>query len=206
MSRYTWLDGQGTAHNAFPGSEFVRGKDAYFRPVWTESGPDGGIYIADLYRGIIQEKEWFPSEVTPELQAHYVEDYRKNKLGLWVDRYQRVKRWGMIKVHRHGRIYRLLPDGKPAGKLPHMLDETPAQLAAQLADPNGWWRDTAQMLIVSRGDKSARARAHGNDAAHRPQRAHSQPLRAARSRLIEKRNRPRRLAGQRTARAPNGRW
>ena len=155
MSRYTWQDGQGTAHNAFPGSEFIRGKDAYFRPVWTESGPDGGIYIADLYRGIIQEKEWFPSEVTPELQAHYVEDYRKNKLNMWVERYQRVKRWGMIKVHRHGRIYRLLPDGQPAGKLPHMLDETPVQLAAHLADPNGWWRDTAQMLIVSRGDKSA---------------------------------------------------
>lgn len=155
MSRYTWQDGKGTAHNAFPGSEFVRAKDAYFRPVWTESGPDGGIYIADLYRGIIQEKEWFPTEITPELKARYVEDYRKDKLGLWVDRYHRVKRWGMIKVHRHGRIYRLLPDNTPAGKLPRMLDETPAQLVAHLANPNGWWRDTAQMLLVSRGDKSA---------------------------------------------------
>lgn len=155
MTRYSWQDGKGTAHNAFPGSEFVRSKDAYFRPVWTESGPDGGIYIADLYRGIIQEKEWFPTEVSPELQARYVEDYRKNKLGIWVERYHRVKRWGMIKVHRHGRIYRLLPDGKPAGKLPRMLDETPVQLVAHLANPNGWWRDTAQMLIVSRGDQSA---------------------------------------------------
>ncbi len=155
MTRYTWEDGKGTAHNAFPGSEFVRAKDGYFRPVWTESGPDGGLYIADLYRGIIQEKEWFPTEVSPELKARYVEDYRKNKLALWVERYQRIKRWGMIKVHRHGRIYRLLPDGKSAGKLPHMLDETPTQLVAHLASPNGWWRDTAQMLIVSRGDKSA---------------------------------------------------
>jgi mono/diheme cytochrome c family protein len=155
MTRYAWKDGKGTAHNAFPGSEFVRSKDAYFRPVWTESGPDGGIYIADLYRGIIQEKEWFPTEVSPELQARYVEDYRKNKLGTWVERYHRVKRWGMIKVHRHGRIYRMLPDGKPAGKLPRMLDETPVQLVAHLASPNGWWRDTAQMLIVSRGDRAA---------------------------------------------------
>lgn len=155
MTKYAWKDGKGTAHNAFPGSEFVRSRDAYFRPVWTECGPDGGLYIADLYRGIIQEKEWFPTEVSPELRARYVEDYRKNKLELWVERYQRVKRWGMIKVHRHGRIYRLLPDGKPAGKLPRMLDETPAQLAAHLSNPNGWWRDTAQMLIVSRGDKSA---------------------------------------------------
>jgi mono/diheme cytochrome c family protein len=155
MTRYSWQDGKGTAHNAFPGSEFVRSKDAYFRPVWTECGPDGAIYIADLYRGIIQEKEWFPTAVTPELRARYVEDYRKNKLEVWVERYQRVKRWGMIKVHRHGRIYRLLPDGVKTGKLPRMLDESPAQLAAHLANPNGWWRDTAQMLIVSRGDKSA---------------------------------------------------
>jgi mono/diheme cytochrome c family protein len=155
MTRYSWQDGKGTAHNAFPGSEFVRSKDAYFRPVWTQCGPDGAIYIADLYRGIIQEKEWFPTAVTPELRARYVEDYRKNKLELWVERYHRVKRWGMIKVHRHGRIFRLLPDNKPAGQLPRMLDETPTQLVTHLANPNGWWRDTAQMLIVSRGDKSA---------------------------------------------------
>ncbi|MDB6134926.1 MAG: cytochrome [Verrucomicrobiales bacterium] len=157
MTRYSWQDGKGTAHNAFPGSEFVRSRDAYFRPVWTECGPDGGLYIADLYRGIIQEKEWFPTAVTPELRAHYVEDYRKNKLELWVERYERIKRWGMIKVHRHGRIYRLLPDGQSAAKLPRprMLDESSTELAAHLSNPGGWWRDTAQMLIVSRGGKSA---------------------------------------------------
>ena len=155
MTSYTWQDGKGTAHNAFPGSEFIRAKDAYFRPVWTESGPDGGLYVADLYRGIIQEKEWFPTVVTPELQDHFVEDYRKNKLVQWVERYERVKGWGMIKVHRHGRIYRLLPDNKPAGANPKMLDETPVELVRHLANPNGWWRDTAQMLIVSRGDQAA---------------------------------------------------
>lgn len=157
MTSYTWQDGQGTAHNAFPGSEFVRGKDAYFRPVWTDCGPDGGIYIADLYRGIIQEKEWFPTAVTPELRARYVEDYRKNKLELWVERYERVKHWGMIKVHRHGRIYRLLPDGTSAASLPkpRMLDESATELVSHLTNPSGWWRDTAQMLLVSRGDQSA---------------------------------------------------
>lgn len=155
MTRFTWKDGQGTAHNAFPGREFIRSTDAYFRPVWTESGPDGGLYIADLYRGIIQEKEWFPTEVTPELRARYVEDYRKNKLELWVERYHRVKRWGMTKVVRHGRIYRLMPNGQPRPAPPRMLDESPAELVAHLAHPNGWWRDTAQMLIVSRGDRSA---------------------------------------------------
>ncbi|HMJ89810.1 MAG TPA: cytochrome c, partial [Candidatus Acidoferrum sp.] len=61
----------------------------------------------------------------------------------------------MLKVFRHGRIYRLLPeDAKPAAA-PKMLDETPEQLVAHLANPSGWWRDTAQALIVSRGYKSA---------------------------------------------------
>jgi mono/diheme cytochrome c family protein len=36
-----------------------------------------------------------------------------------------------------------------------MLDETPAQLVEHLAHASGWWRDTAQMLLVSRGDTSA---------------------------------------------------
>lgn len=155
MSRIEWKDGVGIAHNAFPGAEFVRSTDAYFRPVWTENGPDGGIYIADMYRGIIQEKEWFPTAVTPELRARYVEDYRKNKLELWVERYHRIKKWGMLKVFRHGRIYRVLPDDAKPTAAPRMLDETPEQLVAHLANASGWWRDTAQALIVSRGDKSA---------------------------------------------------
>src|SRR4029079_10094682 len=43
---------------------------------------------------------------------------------------------------------------KPHFDKPHMLDETPAQLVAHLTHPNGWWRDTAQKLIVFKGDKS----------------------------------------------------
>lgn len=155
MSRFEWKDGAGVAFNAFPGSEFIRSTDGYFRPVWTENGPDGGLYIADMYRGIIQEKEWFPTAVTPELRRRYVEDYRKNKMELWVERYERLKKWGMLKVFRHGRIYRLLPEGAKPAAAPRMLDETPEQLVAHLANPSGWWRDSAQALLVSRGDPSA---------------------------------------------------
>ena len=35
-----------------------------------------------------------------------------------------------------------------------MLDETPADWVKHLSHPNGWWRDTAQKLLVLRGDKS----------------------------------------------------
>ena len=34
--------------------------------------------------------------------------------------------------------------------------ESPAQLVGRLSHPNGWWRDTAQQLLVQRGDKTRR--------------------------------------------------
>src|SRR5690606_23647919 len=37
---------------------------------------------------------------------------------------------------------------------PRMHDETTAELVRHLGDPNGWWRDTAQQLIILRQDKS----------------------------------------------------
>jgi len=141
MSRIDWKDGLGIADNAFPKSEFIRSTDAYFRPVWSETGPDGCLYFSDMYRGIIQEKEWFPTKST---------DNRKD----WVARYHRVKKWGMVEVVRHGRIYRLVPEEKVAGPQPRMLGEPAAKWVEHLAHLNGWWRDTAQKLIVSNKETS----------------------------------------------------
>ena len=56
---------------------------------------------------------------------------------------------------RHGRIYRLVPDDAPKQPAPKMLDEATEQLVAHLAHPNGWWRDQAQKLIVTRGGNEA---------------------------------------------------
>ncbi len=134
MGRIDWKDGHGLANNAFPNSEFIRSSDAYFRPTWTETAPDGSLVFSDLYRGVIQEKEWFPIDN---------------------DRFKRVQKYGMLEVVRHGRIYRFLPEGKKPGPQPRMLEESPVELVTHLANPNGWWRDTAQMLIVSRGDLAA---------------------------------------------------
>jgi mono/diheme cytochrome c family protein len=142
LSRIEWRDGLGTAHNAFPGREFIRSSDPYFRPVWSETGPDGCLYLADMYRGIVQEKAWFPTDPKDPRKA-------------WYERYLRVKKWGMQKVVRHGRIYRLIPKDQPPGKPPRMLGETPEQRVAHLAHPNGWWRDTAQLLLVSRRERAA---------------------------------------------------
>src|SRR5262245_33849267 len=44
--------------NAYPNSEFILSTDPLFRPVNMRTAPDGTVYIADMYRGIIQEGEW----------------------------------------------------------------------------------------------------------------------------------------------------
>jgi len=57
-------------------------------------------------------------------------------------------------VFGHGRIWRLVHTSTKLGPQPRMNAETPAQLVAHLGLPNGWWRDTAQKLLVLKQDKS----------------------------------------------------
>ncbi|MEO7275623.1 MAG: c-type cytochrome, partial [Vicinamibacterales bacterium] len=144
--------------NAYPGSEFILSSDPLFRPVNLRTAPDGTVYVADMYRGIIQEGEWTRAG---------------SYLRLKIQQYQ------LDKVINKGRIWRLRFDGTPefpgtpAGPAavaipgqpavpaiepdrtkPRMFDETPAQLVTHLSHANGWWRDTAQRLLVLRQDKS----------------------------------------------------
>jgi len=144
--------------NAYPGAEFIASTDPLFRPINITTAPDGSIYIADMYHGIIQESNW---------TRPY--SYLRRK----IDQYQ------LDKVIAHGRIWRLRFDGvpevpaTPAGPAaqatpaipaqpalsldparPQMLTETPAQLVTHLGHANGWWRDSAQQLLVLRQDKS----------------------------------------------------
>jgi glucose/arabinose dehydrogenase/mono/diheme cytochrome c family protein len=119
--------------NPYGHSEFLRSTDPNFRPVNLATAPDGTLYIVDMYRGIIQEGSWVRqgSYLRPKVQ----ENQLQNNFG-------------------RGRIWRLRYEGMEPGPQPHLLDDTSAQLVTELAHPNGWWRDTAQELLVLRGDKS----------------------------------------------------
>ncbi len=127
-------DGLTQLKNAYPKSEFVRSTDPLFRPVSISNAPDGTLYLADMYTGIIQDAQF----VGPN-------SYLRRK----VDQYQ------LDKQHNWGRIWRITHEGRrPDFTPPRMYSETPAQLVAHLEHPNGWWRDTAQKLLVLRQDKS----------------------------------------------------
>ena len=114
-------------------SEFIRATDPLFRPVNMITAPDGTLYIVDMYRGIIQQANWTRkgTYLREQIEAH---DLQK-EIG-------------------RGRIYRLRHESFVPGPQPHMLDETPAEWVQHLSHPNGWWRDTAQKLLVLRRDLS----------------------------------------------------
>jgi glucose/arabinose dehydrogenase/mono/diheme cytochrome c family protein len=113
--------------------EFIRATDPLFRPVNMITAPDGTLYIVDMYRGIIQQANWTRkgSYLREQIEAH---DLQK-EIG-------------------RGRIYRLRHENFEPGTKPRMLEETPAQWVQHLSHPNGWWRDTAQKLLVLRRDLS----------------------------------------------------
>jgi glucose/arabinose dehydrogenase/mono/diheme cytochrome c family protein len=126
-------DGKITLTNACNQEEFIASSDMNFRPTNLYTGPDGCLYIVDMYRGIIQESEWTKegSYLRPQIQ-----------------------RLGLDKNKGFGRIYRLVYDGMQPGPKPHMLDEPTAHLLTYLDHANGWWRDNAQKELVLRGDAS----------------------------------------------------
>jgi hypothetical protein len=111
--------------------EFLVSTDERFRPSFLESGPDGALYIADMYTGIIEDRR-------------FVTEYLRNQI---------ISR-GFNRFTETGRIYRIVPDGAPGVKEPSLADLSGAGLVKKLSHPNGWVRDTAQRLLVDRADGS----------------------------------------------------
>lgn len=120
------------AHDPNPGREFIASTDERFRPVHLAQGPDGALYIADMYRGLIQHKAY----VTPYL------------------RQQTLDRKLVFPIHR-GRVWRVVKKGQKYSPGVKLADQSATELVALLSSPDGWYRDMAQRLLVERNDKQA---------------------------------------------------
>jgi mono/diheme cytochrome c family protein/glucose/arabinose dehydrogenase len=129
------IDSNGTffLKNAYDKTEFLTSSDMNFRPVNTDTGPDGCLYIVDMYHGIIQESGW-------------------TKEGSYLR--PQILQKGLDTHINRGRIYRLVHDGSTPGPAPHLLNEDNGTLVSHLSHPNGWWRDNAQKLLIIHNDKS----------------------------------------------------
>jgi mono/diheme cytochrome c family protein len=117
--------------NAYEGTEFLTSSDERFRPVNLYSAPDGTLYVVDMYRGIVQHREF----MTTYLRRQIVER-------------------GLDKPIGYGRIYRIVHESGKPGPKPNVARASSAEWVENLSHPNGWWRDTAQRLLVERGDRS----------------------------------------------------
>ena len=112
-------------------SEFLASTDRWFRPVQVRTGPDGALWVVDMYRYVIEHPRWIPRETVATLDTFAGK-------GL-------------------GRIYRIFPKNKrPRSETPLDGMKTP-ELVAALDSPNGSRRDLVQELLVWRNDRTAAA-------------------------------------------------
>ncbi len=119
-----------TAKSAYSDREFLAPTDERFRPVAQADGPDGSLYLVDMYRGVVQ-------------QWNYMTKYLREESN---------QRRLFAPVHL-GRIYRVTHGKAVPPVLPGRMNTE--ELVAALADDNGWIRDTAQRLLIERNDTAS---------------------------------------------------
>lgn len=118
------------AERADAGVEFVASDDTWFRPVNLYNAPDGTLYVLDMYREFIEHPWSIPDDIHARLDLTSGRD--------------------------RGRIYRLAPaDFRfDPDDLPELGNRSTRELVETLRHRGSWWRETAQRLIVERGDGS----------------------------------------------------
>ncbi|GMQ29390.1 DUF7133 domain-containing protein [Algoriphagus confluentis] len=120
------------AHDPNPGREFMASTDERFRPVHGTIGPDGALYIVDMYQGIVQH-------------TAYMTDYLREKT---------VER-GLESPGHMGRIWRVVPKGYKAKPSSQLSEASTSELVEMLAHSDGWYRDMAQRLLIERADSQS---------------------------------------------------
>ena len=117
------------AKRAYEGREFLAATDAWFRPVFTTTGPDGALYVLDFYHYTVEHPEFVPPELLKQI------DFEPR--------------------HKLGRIWRVVHESSRPAPKPALHQAKTEELVAQLSNPNQWWRTQAQRLLVDRRDPHA---------------------------------------------------
>ncbi len=116
-----------TSHPGEQGQEFLASPDTWFRPVNIANGPDGALYIVDMYRAVIEHPDWMPVELRTRKDLNDGSD--------------------------RGRIWRVTSAEPPS--LQERPDEALGKLALGdlielLEHRNAWHRETASRLLLER--------------------------------------------------------
>ena len=129
--KLTEKDGIITATDAHAGTEFLTSTDERFRPVMMANGPDGALYVVDMYRGMLQH---------PAFLTHYL--------------IANIKARKLETPFNQGRIWRIVRTDKNVPTKTKIPADTAARVNL-LTHTNGWVRDTAQRLLVESADIKA---------------------------------------------------
>lgn len=112
-----------TARRARESADFLTSTDTWFRPASLTTGPDGALYLADMYRLWVEHPKFVPDDVAAKMDWRAGED--------------------------RGRIWRIARDATEASKATDFQPpKTDADLLSLLSSTNGWSRMLAQRLIV----------------------------------------------------------
>ncbi|MGB0154710.1 MAG: PVC-type heme-binding CxxCH protein [Verrucomicrobiales bacterium] len=106
-------------------TEFIRSRDNWFRPTSFANGPDGCLYLTDMYREVIEHPWSLPEPIKKHLDLN--------------------------SGFERGRIYRIAPTGFLPRSAPDLSKQSDDDLKGMLQHPNGWHRTTARRLLYERG-------------------------------------------------------
>ena len=135
------------------GREFFASTDNWTSPVYLDAGPDGALYVVDMYRQVIEHAGPDGGRDVPNVPLEILQKY------------------GLRAGSTMGRIYRVAPSGRPRASKPGLGRATPGELIGAIGSPDAWWRTSAQRLILEKpkgvavGAIAASARANPHPAA-----------------------------------------
>jgi len=119
------------ANQAWDNKEFIASTDEGFRPVNLFNGPDGAMYILDMHRGIIQHKAFISQYLTQHLTDKQLDT-----------------------IKTMGRVLKVTSTDNPLNTIPDFENVSSSELVKLLTSSNGWIRDRAQQLLITKGDDS----------------------------------------------------
>lgn len=115
--------------------EFLASPDNWFRPVQCANGPDGALYVVDMYRETIEHPWSLPESIKKHLDLYSGND--------------------------RGRIWRIVPRNHRR-ELPQVRGEDErGQLVISMGHENGWVVETASRLLLERKPADLRASVGG---------------------------------------------
>lgn len=112
------------ATRIFKEKEFLASSDRSSRPVNLEVGPDGNMYLIDMYREVIEHPEWIPDEMEQKLNINAGKD--------------------------KGRIYKIYPTTNKVHTSKISFQDEEACIDF-LSHQNAWFRKNAQRKLIERG-------------------------------------------------------